>query len=126
MVTDPVGDFLTRIRNAAANRTVEVVSPHSRLREEIARVLKEEGYAQSYRKEENKLVLVLTYAHRKPLITGIKNISKPGLRIYRKANKLPRPVSGLGISLISTPEGVMSNRQARKKGLGGEVLGLVW
>ena len=126
MVTDPVGDFLTRIRNAAANRAAEVSSPHSRLREEVARVLKEEGYAQSFRKEDNNLILVLSYAHRKPLITGIKNVSKPGLRIYRKATELPRPARGLGISIISTPEGVMSNRQARKRGLGGEVLGMVW
>src|SRR3989344_3076694 len=107
MVTDPVGDFLTRIRNAAANRAAEVSSPHSRLREEVARVLKEEGYAQSFRKEDNNLILVLSYA-------------------YRKATELPRPARGLGISIISTPEGVMSNRQARKRGLGGEVLGMVW
>jgi len=126
LVIKPVGDFLTRIRNAAANRAAEVSSPHSRLREEVARVLKEEGYAQSFRKEDNNLILVLSYAHRKPLITGIKNVSKPGLRIYRKATELPRPARGLGISIISTPEGVMSNRQARKRGLGGEVLGMVW
>src|SRR3989344_5379250 len=117
MIGDPVGDLLTRIRNAAQAQAVELKSPYSRLREEIVRVLKEEG---------NELVIVLAYSRRKPLITGIKNVSKPGLRIYRKSGKLPRPLGGVGISVVSTPRGVMSGGKAWKEKLGGEVLALVW
>lgn len=126
MIGDPVGDLLTRIRNAALIRAVELKSPYSRLREQIVRVLKEEGYVQSYQKDGKDLVIILAYSRRKPLITGIKNVSKPGLRIYRKTGQLPRPLGGIGISIVSTPQGVMSNKDAWKKRLGGEVLGLVW
>jgi|SRR3989344_4902935 len=126
MIGDPVGDLLTRIRNAAQAQAVELKSPYSRLREEIVRVLKEEGYVESFKKEGNELVIVLAYSRRKPLITGIKNVSKPGLRIYRKSGKLPRPLGGVGISVVSTPRGVMSGGKAWKEKLGGEVLALVW
>ena len=126
MIGDPVGDLLTRIRNAAQAQAVELKSPYSRLREEIVRVLKEEGYVESFKKEGNELVIVLAYSRRKPLITGIKNVSKPGLRIYRKSGKLPRPLGGVGISVVSTPRGVMSGGKAWKEKLGGEILALVW
>lgn len=126
VITDPVGDLLTRIRNAAQARHREVSVPYSKLREAVARVLKKEGYIAGVKKKEQTLVLELAYKRRKPIISGIKNVSKPGLHIYRKANKLPSPLGGAGIAIISTPQGVMSSREARKKGLGGEVFGEVW
>ncbi|MEK7521250.1 MAG: 30S ribosomal protein S8 [Patescibacteria group bacterium] len=126
MITDPVGDLLTRIRNAVSIKTAELSVPHSRLKKEVIRVLKEEGYVESFKKEGRNLQIVLTFKRRQPRITGIKNVSKPGLRIYRKKNELPRPLGGVGISIVSTPKGVMSNRKAWKEKLGGEVLALVW
>lgn len=126
MITDPIGDLLTRIRNAAQNKSLEVSSPYSRLREDVARVLKKEGYLADYKKEGYKLLITLAYSHRRPLISGIKNVSKPGLRIYRRVGKLPKPLGGNGISIVSTPKGVISNREAKKLRVGGEVLGIVW
>lgn len=126
MITDPVGDLLARVRNAALGRSREVVMPYSRLKAEVAKVLEKEGYLAGVSKIKNELSLTLVYKGRRPLITGVKNISRPGLRIYRKKDKLPRPIGGAGISIISTPQGVMSNKDARRKGLGGEVLGEVW
>lgn len=126
MINDPVGDLLTRIRNAVQSRTVEVSMPYSRLKEDVAQTLKREGYLEEVKKEEHDLIIVLAFMRRKPLITGVRNTSKPGLRIYRKADKLPYPLGGSGVSIISTPKGVMSNREARKLGIGGEVLGEIW
>ncbi len=126
MITDPVGDLLARVRNAALRRGREVVMPYSRLKFEVAKVLEKEGYLASVSKIKNELSLTLVYKGRRPLVTGVKNISRPGLRIYRKKDELPRPIGGAGISIISTPQGVMSNKDAKKKGLGGEVLGEVW
>lgn len=126
MIGDPVGDLLTRIRNAASVRTAELEAPYSRLKEDIVKVLKEEGYVESFKKEGNSLKIVLSFLRRQPQITGIRNVSKPGLRIYRGKDKLPRPLGGAGISIVSTPLGVMSGKAAKKKGLGGEVLALVW
>lgn len=126
MVTDPVSDFLTRIRNAAAVRAREVVVPYSRQKHEIARVLGREGYLEDVKMEGKSLCVLLAYSRRQPKITAIRAVSKPGLRIYRKAGKLPAPLAGAGISIVSTSQGIMSNRQARKRGLGGEVLGEVW
>ncbi len=126
LIGDPVGDLLTRIRNAASSRNVELEAPYSRLKEGIVKVLKEEKYVESFKKDGNSLKIVLAFSRRQPQITGIKNVSKPGLRIYRGKDDLPRPLNGAGISIVSTPEGVMSGKAARKKGLGGEVLALVW
>lgn len=126
MVTDPVGDLLTRVRNAALRRSREVVMPYSRLKFDIAKVIEKEGYISGVKKIKNELSLTIVYKGRRPLLTGIKNISRPGLRIYRKKDELPRPIGGAGISIISTPQGVMSNKDARKKNLGGEVLGEIW
>lgn len=126
MVTDPIGDLLTRIRNAALSRNREISVPYSKFKEAVCQVLKKEGYLDEVQKQENTLALTLVFKRRQPLITGIKNISRPGLRIYRKAAKLPRPFGGSGISIVSTPKGVMSDKEARKQGLGGEVLGEVW
>lgn len=126
MITDPIGDLLIRIKNAAQNRNLEVWAPYSKMREGVLSVLKEEGYLTDFKKEGNKLQIVLAYAHRRPIISGVKNVSKPGLRIYRKAKQLPRPLGGIGISVVSTSQGIMSNIKAKKEGLGGEVLGMVW
>lgn len=126
IITDPVGDLLTRIRNAATGRKREVQAPYSRLKHEVAKVLEKEGYLDEVRKEKDTLFLSLVFKRRRPLVTGVHNISRPGLRIYRKSRELPRPLGGAGISIVSTPKGVMSNKEARKKNLGGEVLGEVW
>ncbi|MBI2007164.1 MAG: 30S ribosomal protein S8 [Candidatus Blackburnbacteria bacterium] len=126
MITYPVGDLLTRVRNAVKSRNREVSAPYSKLKYAVSLVLKKEGYLSDVKKQGNELLLTLTYKRRQPLITGIRNVSRPGMRIYRKADTLPRPLGGAGISIVSTPEGVMSSKEARKKNLGGEVLGEVW
>lgn len=126
MITDPTGDLFTRIRNIAMAGKTEVVVPHSKLKEAISDVLKKEGYLSEVKKVKRELILTLATKRRQPKITGIKNVSRPGMRIYRKKTLLPRPLGGAGISVVSTPLGVMSNREAWKKGVGGEVLGEVW
>ena len=132
MVNDRIADMLTRIRNANIMKydTVDVLG--SKMTVEIARILKEEGYISDYKVEKDgageKLTLNLKYANNKKekVITGLKRISKPGLRVYAKKDELPRIQNGLGIAIISTSEGVMTDRDARKKGLGGEVLAYIW
>jgi small subunit ribosomal protein S8 len=132
MVNDRIADMLTRIRNANIMKydTVEVLG--SKMTEEIARILKEEGYISDYKVEKNdngdKITLNLKYANNKKekVIVGLKRISKPGLRVYAKADNLPYVLNGLGIAIISTSEGVMTDKEARGKGLGGEVLAYVW
>lgn len=125
-VNDPVGDFLARTRNAVLARHREVRAPYSKLREDIAQVLKKEGYIEKVKKGKNELVVTLAYKRRQPLITGLRNVSRPGLRVYRKVKDLRQPLGGAGVAIVSTPQGVMSSREAKKKGLGGEVLGEVW
>jgi len=132
MVNDRIADMLTRIRNANIMKydTVEVLG--SNMTSEIARILKDEGYITDYVYEKNikgdKIVLTLKYANNKKekVITGLKRISKPGLRVYAKASELPRVLNGLGIAIISTSEGIMTDKEARGKGLGGEVLAYIW
>lgn len=131
VVTDPIADMLTRIRNANQMRYKEVSLPSSKLKYEIARILKEEGYIQGYRLEkkgvQDNLILTLKYGPKKErVITGLKRISKPGLRVYAKVDELPTVLNGLGIAIISTSQGVMSNQEARKRQLGGEVLAYIW
>ncbi len=132
MVTDIIADMLTRIRNANVMKydTVEVLG--SKMTEEISRILKQEGYIEDYTVEKNitgnKITLTLKYANNKKekVITGLKRISKPGLRVYAKASELPRVLNGLGIAIISTSLGIMTDKEARAKGLGGEVLAYIW
>ena len=131
MVTDPIADMLTRIRNANQMRYKEVEVPASKMKLEIARILKEEGFINDYKVKKNEvqsiLVLYLKYSDKKErVITGLKRISKPGLRVYAKAEELPRVLNGLGIAIISTSKGVMTDKQARRESLGGEVLAFVW
>ncbi len=130
-MTDPIADMLTRIRNAKQMKYTEVEVPASKMKEEIARVLKEEGYINGYKikKEgvQNTIVLNLKYAaHKESVITGLKRISKPGLRVYAKANEMPKVLNGLGIAIISTSKGIMTDKQARENSLGGEVLAYIW
>ena len=131
VVTDPIADMLTRIRNANAMRYKEVEVPASRIKLEIARILKEEGYISDVKIKKDKvqdvMVLNLKYGEKKErVITGLKRISKPGLRVYAKVEELPRVLNGLGIAIISTSKGIMTDKEARKESLGGEVLAYVW
>ena len=130
MVTDPIADMLTRIRNANQMRYKEVEVPASKMKNEIARILKAEGFIVDYKVKKNNiqdiLVLSLKYVDKERVITGLKRISKPGLRVYVKAEKVPSVLNGLGIAIISTSQGVMTDKEARKNSLGGEVLAYVW
>ena len=131
VVTDPIADMLTRIRNANAMRYKEVEVPASRIKLEIARILKEEGYISDVKIKKDKvqdvMVLNLKYGEKKErVITGLKRISKPGLRVYAKVEELPRVLNGLGIAIISTSKGIMTDKEARQANLGGEVLIYVW
>ena len=130
MVTDPIADMLTRIRNANSMRYKEVEVPASKIKIEIARILKEEGFISDYKVKKNNiqdiLVLNLKYSGKERVITGLKRISKPGLRVYAKADEIPTVLSGLGIAIISTSKGMMTDKDARKASLGGEVLAYIW
>jgi small subunit ribosomal protein S8 len=131
MVTDPIADMLTRIRNANQMRNKEVEIPASKIKVEIARILKEEGFIVDYKTKKNNiqdiLVLSLKYSDSKErVITGLKRISKPGLRAYVKADEVPKVLNGLGIAIISTSKGLMTDKNARLQSLGGEVLAYVW
>jgi len=128
---DPIADMLTRIRNANQMRYKEVEVPASKIKIEIARILKEEGFIADYKIKKNDvqsiIVLYLKYGDRKErVITGLKRISKPGLRVYAKAQELPRVLNGLGIAIISTSHGVMTDKDARNQSLGGEVMAYIW
>ena len=131
MVTDPIADMLTRIRNANAMRYKEVEVPASNLIQEIARILKEVGFIADYKIKENSvqniIVLSLKYGQNKErVISGLKRISKPGLRVYAKASEMPKVLNGLGIAIVSTSKGLMTDKNARKESLGGEVLAYIW
>ena len=129
-MTDPIADMLTRIRNANVMRYKEVEVPASKLKIEIARILKEEGFISDYKVKKSNIqdiiVLYLKYSGKERVITGLKRISKPGLRVYAKAEEIPTVLSGLGIAVISTSKGVMTDKDARKNSLGGEVLAYIW
>ena len=129
-MTDPIADMLTRIRNGQNVLLESVTMPSSKLKEAIARVLQDEGYIAGYSiadGENNKkeLTVDLKYFEGKPVIENIQKVSKPGLRIYKGKNELPKVMGGLGVAIVSTSEGVMSDRDARAKGFGGEVLCIV-
>jgi len=131
VVTDPIADMLTRIRNANQMRYKEVEVPASKMKLEIARILKEEGFINDYKVKKNNIqniiVISLKYGLKKErVITGLKRISKPGLRVYAKATEVPRVLNGLGIAIISTSNGVMTDKNARTQNLGGEVLAYIW
>ena len=131
VVTDPIADMLTRIRNANQMRYKEVEVPASKMKLEIARILKEEGFIEDFKIKKNNvqnfIVLGLKYGEKKErVITGLKRISKPGLRVYAQAESVPTVLNGLGIAIVSTSKGVMTGKDAKKQSLGGEVLAYVW
>jgi small subunit ribosomal protein S8 len=131
MMTDPISDMLIRIKNALMARHKTVVVPGSKLKLEIARILKDEGYIEDYRvveeKPQIKIEIVLKYNEKKrPVIAGIKRVSKPGRRIYRGYKELPRVLDGMGMAIISTSQGIMTDHEARKRRLGGEVICEIW
>jgi small subunit ribosomal protein S8 len=131
MMTDPISDMLMRIKNALMARHKTVVVPGSKLKLEIARILKDEGYIEDYRvveeKPQIKIEIVLKYDEKKrPVIAGIKRVSKPGRRIYRGYKELRRVLDGMGIAIISTSQGIMTDHEARKRRLGGEVICEIW
>mgnify|MGYP000873548214 CR=1 FL=1 len=130
VVTDPIADFLTRIRNANIVRAKTVEVPASNMKKELAKLLKEEGYIQDYEVIEDKMQgrirLQLKYNGKERIITGLKRISKPGLRVYAEKDQIPRVLGGLGIAVISTSKGIMTDKTARQMGIGGEVLCYIW
>ena len=131
VVTDTIADMLTRIRNANAMRYTEVKVPASNLKLELARILKEEGFIADYKVVEETaqgmIQLTLKYGPKKErVITGLKRISKPGLRVYAKKEEVPKVLNGLGIAIISTSKGIMTDKEARKQNLGGEVMAYIW
>jgi small subunit ribosomal protein S8 len=126
---DPVSDLLTRIRNAGMARHPKVSIPHSRLKESVARILKAEGYVSEVTVEEGTpkhIVISLKYNGQAPVIVGLRQISTPGLRRYVRSSEIPRVLGGMGIAVVSTPQGVMTGTEARKSNLGGELVCYVW
>ena len=130
-VTDPIAEMLTRIRNANQVKKDRVDIPSSKMKQEIARILKEEGYIKNYRvisdRRQGILRIYFKYTSKKErIISGIKRISKPSLRYYTRVNEVPKVLDGLGVAILSTSQGLMTDREARKKGLGGEVICHIW
>ncbi|MCL6422793.1 30S ribosomal protein S8 [Brachybacterium sp. JHP9] len=130
-MTDPIADMLTRVRNASGAYHETVSMPYSNLKNGIAQILKAEGYISDWKEEEaevgKNLVLVLKYGQsRERAISGVRRISKPGLRVYAKSTNLPKVLGGLGVAILSTSSGLLTDKQAAKKGVGGEVLAYIW
>jgi small subunit ribosomal protein S8 len=128
-MSDPISDMLTRIRNAGRALLPAVELPHSRMKESVAKILKSEGYVADVAVEGatiKKLKIRLKYQGKKSVVEGLKRVSRPGLRRYVGATEIPRVLNGMGVSIVSTPEGVMTGAQAKKKNLGGELLCYVW
>ncbi|TNM69876.1 30S ribosomal protein S8 [Streptomyces sp. NP160] len=130
-MTDPIADMLTRLRNANSAYHDDVAMPYSKLKSRVAEILKSEGYIASWRVEDaevgKRLVLDLKYGpNRERSIAGLRRVSKPGLRVYAKSTNLPRVLGGLGVAILSTSSGLLTDRQASKQGVGGEVLAYVW
>ncbi len=130
VMTDPIADMLTRIRNANQERHETVSVPCSKIKVQIAEILKNEGFVKGYTIEEDgvkkNIVITLKYNGNERVITGLKRISKPGLRIYAKVDEVPKVLNGLGIAILSTSQGILTDKEARAKRVGGEVLAYVW
>jgi small subunit ribosomal protein S8 len=129
-LTDPIADFLTRLRNASQASLSEVVAPYSKIKFEIAKILKQEGYISSVEVEKTgdfqSIKVITKFVNRAPAITGLKRVSKPGLRKYVGSKDVPKVLGGLGITILSTPKGILSGREAKKENVGGELLAYVW
>ena len=130
VLTDPIADMITRIRNANRAKIEKIEIPSSKIKIEIARILKEEGYILDYYyKEDNKqgvIAILLKYSGKQRIITNLKRISKPGLRVYVRKDDIPEVLGGLGISILSTSKGIMTGKEAKKRHFGGEVLCYLW
>ena len=126
-MTDPIADMLTRVRNANMVRHEKLELPASNIKKQIAEILKNEGFIKNVEYVEDVIRLFLKYGqNNERVITGLKRISKPGLRVYAKANEVPKVLNGLGIALVSTSEGVITDKEARKRNVGGEIIAYVW
>jgi len=129
-LSDPIADFLTRLRNGGMARKTEVTAPYSKIKAEIARILKQEGYISNYEVDTTgkfpEIKVTTKMVNRTSAITGLKRVSKPGLRRYVGATEIPRVLNGMGISILSTPQGVISGREAKRQNIGGELLAYVW
>jgi len=133
MLTDSISDLLIRIKNGYLARQKRVTIPYSRIKEELSKLLVRNGYLEKYeveklgeRKARKEILVYLRYEEKSPALNDVKRISKPSLRIYTRKNKIPRVLGGLGIAIISTPQGLLTDGEARKAGLGGEVICKIW
>ncbi len=129
MNTDPIADFLTRLRNASRSRKTDLLIPYSRMKADLAGILKKEGYISDFEVQTEgrpHLRVVTKFSGKTPAITGLKRVSRPGLRRYVGAGEIPRVLGGMGISILSTPRGVLSGREARRQNVGGELLAYIW
>ena len=126
MVSDRLSDLVTRIRNGYSAKLETIEVPVTKTVEQVAKVLADEGYLEKVVKEKNTLILTLKYAGRDPVITGIKRVSKPGARIYTSVKNFPKVVGGLGINILTTPKGIISEIKAKKLNTGGEIIAQVW
>jgi small subunit ribosomal protein S8 len=128
--TDKISDFLTRVRNASKAKKVKVDIPLSNTKKSLAEILKQQKFINDYSiieaDKQNILSVVLKYVNGKPAISGLKRVSKPGLRIYKKSSELPRVLNGLGVAVISTSQGLLTDKEAKKRALGGEVVCYIW
>jgi small subunit ribosomal protein S8 len=129
-LSDPIADFLTRLRNAANSHRNDVSAPYSKIKEEIARILKQEGYIVDFEvSSETKpaqIKVTMKFVNRTPALSGLKRISKPGLRKYVGSTDIPRVLGGMGVSILSTSKGIITGRDAKKQNVGGELVALVW
>lgn len=126
MVTDRLSDFLTRIRNGYSAGASEVEVPSTKMIAGVAKILVETGYVKGIKVKENRILIELKYQGKSPAISGVSRVSKPGARIYCGAKKFPRVLGGLGMNIVTTPEGIMTDKQARKLNMGGEIIARVW
>ncbi len=129
-VTDPISDFLTRIRNASKAKKIRVDIPASNMKKSLAEILKQQKFIQDYAvvedNKQNLLRVQLKYRNGSPAINGLKRISTPGLRVYKSSDELPRVLNGLGVAVISTPKGLLTDKEARKEAVGGEIVCYIW
>jgi len=129
-LTDPIADFLTRIRNSGGAGKAEILVPYSKMKAEITRILKEEGYISGFELDTSgdkpQIKIATKLVNRTSAITGLKRVSRPGLRRYVGSQEIPRVLGGMGISILSTPRGILSGREAKKQNVGGELLAYVW
>lgn len=126
MVNDALSDLVSRVKNGYLAGQPEITVGWSRVKEMVVKVLAELGYVEKYAKKENELKIVLKYNGKKAVLTDIRRVSKPGARIYAGAKRLPRVLGGLGVNIVSTPKGIMSDKQAKKLNVGGEIIAQVW